>query len=57
MLIKITCTTDKYQAGRILEVPDEEAQELIESQCAIEYTDEAPKQKKVKHGNRQNDTQ
>jgi hypothetical protein len=72
MKIKITCTDGKYQAGLIYDVPDKKARELIAVDKAFEITEETinvstlsdefpvyiegAKDKKVKHGNRTNNT-
>lgn len=68
MKIKIIHPTAKYQAGLIVELPEDEAQELISNDFAFEIaedvievttlSDEIPhfiegvKEKKVRHGNR-----
>jgi len=63
MKVKITCPTERYEAGLVYELTDEKAKELIEKDCAViadeplvEVTTEKPVYiegaKKVKHGNR-----
>ena len=53
MKVKITCTTERYEAGLVYDVTDEKAQQLIQEDKAIlaedEVIEEKPK-RKVKHG-------
>ena len=57
MKIKITCTTDEYQAGLVYNVPENKARELIDADMAFEVVEkeqpvyfEERKTRKVKHG-------
>lgn len=59
MKVKITCPTERYEAGLVYDLTDEKATELIEKDCAViaeEPIVEKPVYiegvKKVKHGNR-----
>jgi len=66
MKVKITCPTERYEAGLVYDMTDEKAKELIEKDCAVlaeeplvevtTFSDEKPVYiegaKKVKHGNR-----
>lgn len=58
MIIKMTCTTNEYQAGLVYNVPDKKARELIDADMAFEVVkpvEEQPvyfeerKTKKVKY--------
>lgn len=52
MKVKITSSVKDYKAGKVYEINDDEALELIEQHRAVEIK---PREKKVKqYGNRQN---